>query len=373
MPPYQVVDFGPSPAQETASNLGRSFGRSFQQSRERERQQDELEKLFGSQNTDSNRKAPNNIEDIIASVSKNPETLANAGIVAGEIPQSSKINRLTPEKRAQLNVINPQLSKALDPLFKEKETETKEGLKADVARSREYLSKIDQIRDSIGRKELSLRQIDEALASRSNLDFLGDQLADITGLENFRSAKGAQLLSSTKEFFLSDLASIPGVRANQFLEKALSSALTDPNRRQEANQMVAAGMRSNLKLDKVKTELAAQLEDSYRNKQGYIPATISRQVTKMLTPYAQQIQDEWADEVQHITERNNPEIKKFIKVKNDPEKRKIAARNVKLKPVVPGAVLDDTIGMILLEKYNDDDAKALHAAKQLGYKIPGQK
>lgn len=383
MPQFQMIDLGPSAAAQAAGNFGAGFSDSLKRARQQQAQADMLERILNPQQESAvpmnqqqatsylgpQQGPPDNIGQLLNNVQQNPDNLARMGIVSGGAPQQT--NRITPQKMAQIQVVAPEIAKALQPVYESQSAKEKEGVKADVKRSGEFLGKVDQIREGIPRKELSLRQIDEAIKSRGNLDFLGDTLADITGREALRSAKGAQLLSATKEFFLSDLGSIPGLRANQFLEKALSSALTDPARKQEANEMVAAGMRSNLMLDKVKAELTSRLEDHYRQTLGYVPASISKDVNKALTPYAQEIQDNWANEVQHITERHNPQIEKFMKVSNDPARRKAAAKNVKLKKAIPGAVLDETMGMILLEKYNDDEAKALEAARKLGYKIPG--
>jgi len=396
MPAFQVVDWGPSQASKQAANFGQGFSESLKRGREQARQTDLLEQILnpeqkqqsgnpinapnanqGPSYLGGNQQAPDNITPLLNNVSQHPDNLASNGVVSGPNPQSSKVNRITPEKMAKIEIIAPEVAKALKPVYESQTAKEKEGLKGDVKRSTEFLSKIDQIRDGLARKELSLRQIDDAVANRSSLDFLGDQLADITGLDSLRSAKGSQLLSATKEFFLSDLSSIPGVRANQFLERALSSAFTDPHRKQEANEMVAAGMRSNLQLDKVKTALTGQIEDHYRQTLGYIPASISKDVNNALTPYAQQIQDQWANEVQHITEKHDSKIQNFRNIvsnpKSAPSQIKHAASQVKLKQAIPGSILDDTMGLLLLEKYGDDEGKAMEAAKKLGYSIPGSK
>lgn len=357
MPQYQIVDFGPSPQQEAVTNFAKSFSESLKKARERDQESDLINQIINVSGQSDSRNVPNNITEVIEKTQSQNE------------PQ---INRLSPEKIAQINVINPKLTKHLEPIVKRNEMIAKESLKADMARSKEFLSKVDQIREGIPRKEMSLRQIDEAIASGTTLDTIRNQLADISHLESLRSAKGAQLRSATKEFFLSDLSSIPGVRANQFLEKALSSAMTDDTRTKEANEMLAAGMRSNLNLDIAKTQITSQVENEYRRTLGYIPADISSEVNKRLVPIAQNIQDKWANDVQHIQENHDSSIQKFIKNINNPIQRKETAKKIKLKKAIPGSELNETMGLILLEKYGDNEQKAFEAAKKLGYIIPGE-
>jgi hypothetical protein len=393
MPQFQVIDWGPSTASQAAQNFGIGFSESLKQARQRQSQVDMLNQiLYPEQNQPSgspqnapnsmegpsylgpNTKPNDNIGEILNNVSQHPSVLANNGVVSGVNPQTQKINRITPEKMAAIELVDPNIAKALKPVYETQSAKEKEGTKADIKRSTEYLTKVDHLREGLPRKELALRQIDQAIASGTNLDTLRNQLADVTGLESLRSASGATLRSGTKEYFLSDLASIPGVRPNQFLEKALSSAMTDDTRTKEANQMLAAGMRSNLMLDRARTALTSQIEEQYRKSLGYIPASISKDVDQALAPYAQQIQDNWANEVQHIIENNSSDIQNFTNVMSNPNstdrQKKNAAEKVKLKQAIPGSVLNDTMGLILLEKYKDDESKALEAAKKLGYIVP---
>jgi hypothetical protein len=136
--------------------------------------------------------------------------------------------------------------------------------------------------------------------------------------------------------------------------------------------MIYSGMKANLMLDKVRTELTGQLRSYYQNTLGYVPASISEEVDKRLTPFAQQIYDNWANDVQRIEQSHDKNIQKFRKDFDSPYKRKQAAEKIKLKKAIPGSVLDETMGLVLLEKYGDDEEKALDAARKLGYKIPGE-
>jgi hypothetical protein len=389
MPQYQLIDAQPDAVKQAVGNFAQSFSENLRKSREEQRKTDVIDQIFNRQSSPSQNplnssnamngpsylgqqtEAPDNLTKILNDVKQHPDTLARQGVVSGPNPEGLNNARVTPQKMAQLKIVAPDVAKALEPVYESQTNKEKEGLKADVKRSTDFLSKIDKIAEGIPRKELALKQIDQAIASGTKLDTLQNQLADVTGLESLRSAKGAQLKSATKEFFLSDLSSIPGVRPNQFLEKALSSAMTDDSRTKEANEMLAAGMRSNLMLDKVRIELTSQIENRYKNQLGYVPSNISKDVNTALAPYAQQIQDQWANEVQHIEEKNNKKIQEFVKVSSDPVKRKAAAGKVPLKPAIPGSVIDKTMWQILLTKYDGDKEKAAQVAtERLKYKLP---
>ena len=377
MPAYQQIEGPINPTAQAVGNFGAGFAESIKKAKERERKLDLLNEILGTEARDERAgpvqappQRPDNLQPILKSVKNHPDLLAREGIVAREGYEPQRQPRITPEKMAKLEITSPELAKAFKPIYEQQSKKELEATKADVKRSGEFFKKIDQAREGIGRKELSLGQIDEAIKSRSGLDTLRDMVASASGNESFRSAKGAQPLSATKEFFLGDLASIPGVRPNQFLERTLASAFTDPARTQEANEMVAAGMRSNLALDKLKIQLTDQIEDSYRQAGQPVPGTISRDVANALTPYAQQLQDQWANEVQHIKERHDSQLQNFKKTIGDPVKMKSAAKNIKLRQAIPGAILDDTMGRLILEKYGGDQEKAEEAALKLGYIVP---
>jgi hypothetical protein len=213
MPSFQIIDAPPNPNSRAAVNFGEGISEALKRAREKQDKDDALKQYFDSQQPQNapplpnqqSGKAPNNINEILDNINNHPDILAGQGIVEGQNPEANKINRTSTQKRMALELHVPEVAKALKSDSELQTFKSKEGIKQEVKRSGEYLAKADKIREGIARKELSLRQIENAIKTRSNLDFLGDQLAALTGIEGFRSAKGAQLLSATKEFFISDL------------------------------------------------------------------------------------------------------------------------------------------------------------------------
>lgn len=364
MPQYIERNPLPNPLAEAAGRFAQGYANRDKELRQQKAEQDILNSILNPQQQEQSYSGRpyDAVHDVMKKSSNRDDTMRNI--------EPKRERSISPEQYAQLELHAPKVAKALKPAFESQQKIKEIGIKADVKRSSEFLDKADKAREGIPRKEMSLKQIKDANATRSNIDFLGDQLAAITGNEAFRSAKGSQLLSATKEFFISDLGAIPGVRLNQFIEKSLSAAFTDPSRRQESNEIVAAGMESNLLLDKAKDAITSQLESQYRQSLGYVPPSISEDVNRALLPVAEQIQDKWARDVAEIQEKHNSSIQRYLKADTD-KKRQDAASKVKLKRG-EGRPLTETMGRILLDKNGDDVQKALNTARNLGYIIPGE-
>lgn len=378
MPQYQIVDFGPDPRAQAAARFGEGFTESLKRAQKQKDEMDMLQFILNQNkssnlndiNIKNNNSSPNNIQDLMHDISQNKTNLQNQGIVSGNAPLNN--NKLTPEKLAAVNLINPQIGKSLQPIYESQQAKEKEGIKASVKRSGEYLQKVDTIRDAIPFQESAIKQIEEGLKNRTSLDFIGDLAADIPGLEFLRSPKGSQILTGAKELYLNTIKGVPSKGLNQVLEKTIQSALVDPKRKEESNLMQLAGIKHAININKEKARLTSEISNYYENSLGYIPGRLASDVDKALVTYADKAQDEWAQEVYDIQQKFNPEIKKFKKFINKPSERRRISNKIKLKQVPKGVILDEVMGMVLLDKFNDDSDKAIKAAKDLGYKIPGE-
>lgn len=345
MPHPRDIQEPMSPLAIAAAQFGQGFSEGLQKRREQERAQDDLQRIFGSV----------------------PQTnvLQQMGIISPGA--RSTPGEITPAQMTQLYLTNPKLAKAAEPRYKEQHQQKQLYQKADIARSQEYMKKVDKVREGIPRKEMALDTIRTAVSNRSKPEFFSDVLAQITGNDTLRSKSGAQLASATKEFFLSDLSSLPGVRPNQFLEKALASAFTNPALKDSANELLLVGMQANVDLDKARMDIINKLEEQY----GRITPELFREVDKMLAPVAQQLMDRAALETRDIIEKHDTKLQNFVSNYDNPKKRKAAAAKIDLKKYPGnGMELSETLGRVLLEKYGNDPAKAEAAARKLGYTIP---
>jgi hypothetical protein len=207
--------------------------------------------------------------------------------------------------RAQKRSPNPMLQQlaAVADIEGERRAETgkpqEKQLNIDIERGNEILKA-----NSAKRQELFLRRadqemVDDALASGKTGGLDMNFWAEVTGVNAFRTAEGAQLKSAGKNYFLRSLSQV-GARPNQFLEKTLESAMVNVTNPVEANRVISAANRFALDTEEKRVELIEQYSEEERAKKGYVTPQIEDRATKALKPYVMQRQKELIGEVKDI-------------------------------------------------------------------------
>ena len=220
--------------------------------------------------------------------------------------------------------------------------------------SQRFVNRIDDSRDRVRELDLAGKQMVQATESGDNGIFSRNNLARITGIDAFRDAKGQQLTSAGKEYFLANLSRVKG-RPNQYLEQQLAQALPQIGQSQSA-QMVAAKMAlTNSSILSKEIEIADRLIQEDLQNRGFVGADISQRVTKELAPIAEKMEKNLAYDIRKIEEsqKNSRELRQFI-----------------LKKVPKGTIATPKT-MQTFVQYNDGNKeKARSQAKRLGYIIP---
>lgn len=230
------------------------------------------------------------------------------GNTTQENKQENPFLNLTPEQRLKLNLVDPRLGEAAfkEEQLKEKKQEAKASRHYDI--SKEILKSTAARAETLPQKEMALQNMNDAIQN-GNLGFFSkDNLAEITGIEGFRSPQGAVFKTAGKEFFLGSLQRA-GARPNQWIEQQISDMLTKIGRSTEANLSVTEALKTELEVEKKQIELTNQLADQLENQLGYIPRDLSAQVQKLMTPYAQEKQKELKERLMEIKADYTPNNK----------------------------------------------------------------
>lgn len=206
--------------------------------------------------------------------------------------------------------------------------------KRDYERVKPYLLRSDEIAESLPRKESALHLMEDAIKNENLSFFSKDKLADFTGIEAFRTAKGAQFIASAKEFFLGNIKRA-GARPNQWIEQQISKMLPLIGRDEAANLTVLEAFKSEMKLDEKQIELTNKLSEEDVNEYGYIKGNLPQRVRKEMKTFASEEQDRLEKELRSIDElsklpkaKGNKKLTPTILEKyysasnNDPEKTK---------------------------------------------------
>jgi hypothetical protein len=157
-----------------------------------------------------------------------PEDDLKEGPKPGKVAKSKLESMTDAQLRAGL------ASKSLGPVFKS-ELDRREG---DIKRKqqsfegeREYHTKfskavednVAKLRESVPKKENALSYARNAIEAGNPDFFSKDKLADATGLDIFRTSKGAQLITAGKENLLSNMSRTSARAQNMWFEQRLNS------------------------------------------------------------------------------------------------------------------------------------------------------
>ena len=148
-------------------------------------------------------------------------------------------------------------------------------------------------------KQAAAASMKYAIENRDLSFFSRDNLADITGIEAFRSPEGAVFKFAAKVYFLGSLRKA-GARPNQWIEQHIAKMFPLIGRSREANLTVLAAMNAGLDVDKKDVELTDELADASEAKYGFVHRNLGSQVSKKLEIFADKRQDELEIEMKRI-------------------------------------------------------------------------
>lgn len=306
--------------------------------------------------------------DALENLFKNPQAKGQGEGSPTEGPVSQKPAQFSPSQLTDENILKAGIE---DPAFgrllqqqkdiglREKRAEKEFEYKQEKG-EREYHTqfskpveeKVAKLRESIPRKESALNFSREAIETGDPSYFSKDKLADATGIDLFRTAKGAQLITAGKENLLSNMARTSARAQNLWFEQRLNSMFAKIGQSEEANLTVQEMLEGEVAMDKVYQGAFDRLSDEDENKFGYVKKDIDKRVHSEIKDQEKQIFNRTCYRLRELEEKE----KGIEKLRNQ------AGQNV-----IKGTPLTLAMAKIYKDKFGD---KALAVAKKNGYYIP---
>lgn len=256
--------------------------------------------------------------------SKNPKN-APGGLTGQAIPPeiSQGINQIIMQNpNASADELKMQLDQVgVPPIYSNQYVENRrrqderqaaskdKRLESGQKRAEKILDKADVLGQELPLLESSVQAMEDAIVNGDQSFWSSDNLAEVTGLEFFRTAKGGQFKTAAKTYFLNDLKT-SGARPNQFIEKQLVDALTKVGRSKEANQTVLESFKFSNDLKKKWHQTVRDLEKHYDETIGYLPGNLSRIAEEQMKPYIQDRQKTYEDRLKEIAVEEKKNSKK---------------------------------------------------------------
>lgn len=308
-----------------------------------EQKQSFLERLFGGKKEPSEEGQISNAEKRMEK-GFDPKNLTNADI-------------------AEANVIDPNLARLLqsqkDSAIQEEHEETKrkqKGFETDRKYHSEYSRKqeeeADKLRRSIPKKEMALTFARDAIETGNTKYFSPDKLADATGIDLFRTAKGVQLVTAGKENLLSNMSRTSARAQNLWFEQRLNSMFPKIGQSNEANLTVQEMLEGENELDKAYLNAFDRTSEEDEEKYGYVRKDAEKRARERIAPLEKAIMNRTSYRMKEIEEKEAgiSELKKRIG-----------------KKVIKGSPLTLSMAKLYKDKYGE---KALQMAEKDGYRIP---
>ena len=218
--------------------------------------------------------------------------------------------------------------------------------------SKEEVKKANELRSSIPKKENALRFARDAVQTGNVSYFSPDKLADATGIELFRTAKGAQLITAGKENLLSNMERVSAKAQNVWFEKRLNSVFPEIGKSREANLTVQEMIEGEVAADKAYLQEFDRISEEDRKKYGYVREDVSKRAREAAEPKDKKILQRTSYRIKEIQEQ---------------EEGLSALKSRIGQKVEKGTPLTLAMAKLYKDKFGD---QALKVAKDNGYYIP---
>ena len=212
--------------------------------------------------------------------------------------------------------------------------------------------KVANLREAIPRKESALNLARSSIENGDLSFFSKDKLADFTGIDAFRTAKGAQLVTAGKESLLNNMGRVSAKAQNIWFEQRLNSMFPKIGQSNEANLTIQEMIEGELAMDKLYQETFDRLTSQDEENFGYVKKDIDKRTHQSIKEKEKEIFNRTSHRIKELEEQEKGLEKATARVG---------------KNVVKGTPL--TLGMAKLykDKYGQN---AFQIAKKNGYYIP---
>ncbi|SRR6266851_640852 len=254
----------------------------------------------------------------------------------------------TPQKRSQVESKIEQLQK--QKAEQRKTFESERSYHTQFSKGIE--EKVEKMRESIPRKESALNLSRNAVETGNVEYFSPDKLADATGIDLFRTSKGAQLITAGKENLLSNMARTSAKAQNIWFEQRLNSMFAKIGQSVEANLTTQEMLEGELAMDKAYQEMYDRMSTQDESEFGFVKKDIDKRVHNAIK-----------DQEKTIFNRTNYRLRELEEQEMGIEK----LRDKVGKNAIKGTPLTLSMAKLYKDKFGEN---ALVVAKKNGYYIP---
>lgn len=297
--------------------------------------------------------------DLLSLLGLSPDNLfqseTNDSQLLNEPEDTNEFNlneRTSPDQIATLSLLYPELGKVLQSQKKQKYKEFSVERDYHTGFSKEAEKLAENIRETSPKKETALNFSRNAVETGDLSYFSLDKLADITGVDLFRTAKGAELITAGKENLLSNMSRVSARAQNIWFEQRLNSMFPKIGQSREANLTTQEMLEGELAMDKGYLKEFDRLSSEDMKKYGYVKKDIAKRARKANEPLEKELFKRSSYRMKEIEE-----VEKGI----DTLKKEVG------KNVVKGTPLTLAMAKLYKDKFGDN---ALAIAKKNGYYIP---
>lgn len=228
---------------------------------------------------------------------------------------------------------DPNLARLLQGQKESQIKQTEARAKREFERAKPILSRADERSEMISQKTSALSLMEDAVKEGNLGYFSPDNLAEVTGIEGLRTPKGAQFISSGKEYFLGSLKRA-GTRPNQWIEQQIQKMLPKIGRSAAANLTVIEALKSELAVENAQLDTIDRLSQEDEEQFGYVKGNIGQRTRKELKSFADKEQKDLEIRLRQIQGESKTfpsEIKKTEVIMIDPQGRRRAVEKKDVK------------------------------------------
>jgi len=213
------------------------------------------------------------------------------------------------------------------------------------------------LRESLPKKQSALNLARDSVQSGEVGPFSLANLAERTGIPEFQTAKGSQLVTAAKENLLSNMARVSAKAQNIWFEQRLNSMFPKIGQTIEANEAAGIMLQGELDMDNNWLEEYNRISKEDMDRYGYVRRDAEQRATELADRKNQEVMNKTSYQL-----RRNFEDEKGARWMQDNAK----------KSVVQGTPLTPEMFVVMLKETGGDKAKAIANAKKRGYKIHTQ-
>lgn len=277
--------------------------------------------------------------------------------------QDGWYDRLSDSKRQEFAYMYPTEAKAL-------EANRMNRIKTDVAQekrqrdifesergyhtqfSKDAEKETEALRSSLPKKAMSLDLARNAVESGDLSYFSADKLADITGIDAFRTAKGVQLVTAGKENLLSNISRVSSRAQNMWMEQRMNSMFAKIGQSPEANLTAQTMLEGEVEMDQAYLSEFDRLTADDEKEHGFVRKDVAKRARNNVK-----------QKEKDIFQRTSYRLKELEEVEQGLNKLTPKVG----KNVIKGTPLTLAMAKLYKNKFGDH---ALSVAKKNGYYIP---